>query len=696
MSILLQVTDHLCDIVCGMCGLMSENHEAWDQHVAEVTLKEDADHASLLSAKMSSSEEKVILQRESKQKSYLFKFQITLEHFQESPQRRWPCPECRRFFATEEERNNHLVSVTTMVELVCPQCGELARDMEDHIRGHGGDVRCGECGAWVSDINSHMVDTHGGYTGVLSIQTVTCAGDGIRRVTRKISLRTSARFLATEVKPVTRESMQFLDKRLDVPLRPPPTKPFRNSERDKALKPPEILPDDFFDAEGNRIWSKMPSGAHQCELCGFKAVTKNKYREKQDHMAKWHFSKRLELIIPQNSKKPFVCPDCEYSGKDRQCVMRHYTGKHNVLDIWTNELLHAINNNALTPNIKYMVENVNFNPQKGRSVINDRPTNTNTSQIYSVQTPAQKPGELKLSFKKKRKKDMPVKRCQETGQPILKKIRVKSSVEEKGSVKTLHLQEMKDSGLFCVSCRDNYSGGNDEDYEDRNLLQSITELQSHIIVKHRDLIIKDRFVLVENTSAGPGRTTFTYYLCTQCGKCFSRTSPMEKLLAHVSQECESTNNNIEEDHDHDEEDHIVIESSEEAESEMIESIGNNNDTLAKLLMEISPSVSIYPKPAVSDTHLELTLSIEALNTKKRDPCPCEFCADPRFTDVKLHRCYVSPTCEKTFSKVAHLKAHIRSHNNERPYTCEWGGCGKTFVRSDELKRHAWIHTKVDR
>ena len=171
---------------------------------------------------------------------------------------------------------------------------------------------------------------------------------------------------------------------------------------------------------------------------------------------------------------------------------------------------------------------------------------------------------------------------------------------------------------------------------------------------------------------------------------------MDKLLAHVSQECESTNNNIEEDHDHDEEDHIVIESSEEAESEMIESIGNNNDTLAKLLMEISPSVSIYPKPAVSDTHLELTLSIEALNTKKRDPCPCEFCADPRFTDVKLHRCYVSPTCEKTFSKVAHLKAHIRSHNNERPYTCEWGGCGKTFVRSDELKRHAWIHTKVDR
>ena len=59
MTPVLQVTDHLCDIVCDMCGLMSDNHETWDQHVAEVTLKEDADHASLLSAKVSSSEEKV-------------------------------------------------------------------------------------------------------------------------------------------------------------------------------------------------------------------------------------------------------------------------------------------------------------------------------------------------------------------------------------------------------------------------------------------------------------------------------------------------------------------------------------------------------------------------------------------------------------------------------------------------------------
>ena len=85
-----------------------------------------------------------------------------------------------------------------------------------------------------------------------------------------------------------------------------------------------------------------------------------------------------------------------------------------------------------------------------------------------------------------------------------------------------------------------------------------------------------------------------------------------------------------------------------------------------------------------------------MKIKRRDPCPCEYCNDPKYVDIKLHKCYVEPGCLKTFSKLAHLKAHIRCHNNERPFECDWPGCGKTFVRPDELKRHAWIHTKEDR
>jgi hypothetical protein len=45
-------------------------------------------------------------------------------------------------------------------------------------------------------------------------------------------------------------------------------------------------------------------------------------------MMKWHFSGRIETIIPVTGKKPFSCPHCPFLGKDRQCVVRHYTGKY--------------------------------------------------------------------------------------------------------------------------------------------------------------------------------------------------------------------------------------------------------------------------------------------------------------------------------------------------------------------------------
>ena len=45
----------------------------------------------------------------------------------------------------------------------------------------------------------------------------------------------------------------------------------------------------------------------------------------------------------------FLCPDCHYTGKDRQYVLRHYTGKHNVLQTWTNEFLQAMNCKTIIP-----------------------------------------------------------------------------------------------------------------------------------------------------------------------------------------------------------------------------------------------------------------------------------------------------------------------------------------------------------
>ena len=79
--------------------------------------------------------------------------------------------------------------------------------------------------------------------------------------------------------------------------------------------------------------------SNHCDICGFEPYTKNKYREKQDHLAKNHFKERIEALLPLTS--PYTCPNesCEYLGKDKQDIQRHYTGKHNILKMWVDAFL---------------------------------------------------------------------------------------------------------------------------------------------------------------------------------------------------------------------------------------------------------------------------------------------------------------------------------------------------------------------
>ena len=78
-------------------------------------------------------------------------------------------------------------------------------------------------------------------------------------------------------------------------------------------------------------------------MCGFKATTKNKYRELQDHLVRRHFQDRIKAALP--TRRPFMCPDpsCTVEGKDWQALMRHYTGKHGVLESYIKEFLNRQN-----------------------------------------------------------------------------------------------------------------------------------------------------------------------------------------------------------------------------------------------------------------------------------------------------------------------------------------------------------------
>ncbi|KAI0180179.1 hypothetical protein GGR52DRAFT_530132 [Hypoxylon sp. FL1284] len=56
------------------------------------------------------------------------------------------------------------------------------------------------------------------------------------------------------------------------------------------------------------------------------------------------------------------------------------------------------------------------------------------------------------------------------------------------------------------------------------------------------------------------------------------------------------------------------------------------------------------------------------------------------SDFKTIRC-THPGCTKTFNRPARLAAHLRSHNNERPYKCTVPGCDKDYMEEKHLRQH---------
>lgn len=74
--------------------------------------------------------------------------------------------------------------------------------------------------------------------------------------------------------------------------------------------------------------------------------------------------------------------------------------------------------------------------------------------------------------------------------------------------------------------------------------------------------------------------------------------------------------------------------------------------------------------------------------------------DPKFQstsslDLNGERPFACESCSRGFRRAEHLKRHMKTHTNERPFQCPVSSCSRAFARNDNLKAHIKTHAKKE-
>ena len=100
-------------------------------------------------------------------------------------------------------------------------------------------------------------------------------------------------------------------------------------------------------------------------------------------------------------------------------------------------------------------------------------------------------------------------------------------------------------------------------------------------------------------------------------------------------------------------------------------------------------------PIYGDSPNNKSLAIEKSGLKNRrasrSKCPCLKCCHARANHIPsptYHGCVVKG-CQKTYTRPAHLRSHLKSHDNDAHLKCVI--CSKNFVTSDMLIAHMFDH-----